>query len=680
MIKINLFVRLWRKLGWTIEETDRALQAFLPAASLPLTAANLGEALKTALIYIAQFKRLDERVKVGKDRRLKLLTLWSNLPTTGSNPLYAQLFLSKSVLKQDTVFDDPLGNYLSQSSVIIKDHLLALQAALSLTANEITSILVDAGETVDSALSMANVSTLYRYSLFAKALKLSVQELIALKSLSGLDPFKPLEAAPVTLAEQVYPYTQTLRFVDVATAVKESGFDVEDLDYFFGHRFDPVGKYQQNPDEVLTLVKSLASELKRIRDEQVISGNLTDDQLRQKFALLLTPDALTAFFAAITGTAEAEDSEGSVNAADRLDPKSFAGEPRIRVSYKEVEMQQRLAWRGLLLDAKKTELETANPSPLLATLLDKVQPLGFNSLTNQIESVLSSLTGTAEYHAIVENVQPAAKLDPEDFKGEGAIRVAYDEARAIQHLTWRGLLLTPKKNELNNAVNSPVLAQLLDSVQTQVMAEAEALINGSLAMLISTLEFQAVDDGVQLADKLDPTRFDPRFSVTYDDAPQWNSATEYQIDDVVSFNGENWIALRANTDVEPENGQDWSGAQGRTQTLSVRGLLSQTKSDQLLQAHNQSPVLLSLLTDIQNQTNAVVQQLRVGLLADNGSNDFDALFAALPDLSDSSEDPRVRLAKVCRAVHHSTSHFSTYSSNTLFDTRCQPRPDRSTPD
>ena len=29
-LKINLFVRLWRKLGWSIEETDRALQAFVP--------------------------------------------------------------------------------------------------------------------------------------------------------------------------------------------------------------------------------------------------------------------------------------------------------------------------------------------------------------------------------------------------------------------------------------------------------------------------------------------------------------------------------------------------------------------------------------------------------------------------------------------------------------------------
>ncbi|MBK9316765.1 MAG: hypothetical protein IPM55_21345 [Acidobacteria bacterium] len=35
-LKINLFVRLWKKLGWTMEETDRALQVFLPTKSANL--------------------------------------------------------------------------------------------------------------------------------------------------------------------------------------------------------------------------------------------------------------------------------------------------------------------------------------------------------------------------------------------------------------------------------------------------------------------------------------------------------------------------------------------------------------------------------------------------------------------------------------------------------------------
>src|SRR5262249_29258151 len=97
-----------------------------------------------ALLYLANVKALNEKLKVGKDGRQKLFTLWSNLPATGKNPLYAQLFLSEGVLKNDRVFDDPLGLYLSKPGVLIKDHLLALQAALNLTADEIVRILTDA--------------------------------------------------------------------------------------------------------------------------------------------------------------------------------------------------------------------------------------------------------------------------------------------------------------------------------------------------------------------------------------------------------------------------------------------------------------------------------------------------------------------------------------------------------
>ncbi|MCE8423791.1 MAG: hypothetical protein J5U16_07665, partial [Candidatus Methanoperedens sp.] len=117
---------MWKKLGWTMEETDRAVQTFLPKNSLPLTGTNIGAALETTLVYLAHLKNLDERVKVGKNSRLQLLSLWSNLSTTGKSPLYGQLFLTRSVLKNDPVFDDPLGNYLSKAGIFVKDHLLAV--------------------------------------------------------------------------------------------------------------------------------------------------------------------------------------------------------------------------------------------------------------------------------------------------------------------------------------------------------------------------------------------------------------------------------------------------------------------------------------------------------------------------------------------------------------------------
>jgi len=116
-LKINLFVRLWRKLGWTIEETDCALQAFVPK-NTPFDAAHLAQSpLRTALIYLAHLKVLDEEVGVGKQSRLKLITLWSDLTTTGKKPLYAQLFLRRSVLMSDAIFDDALGQYLSPAGL-----------------------------------------------------------------------------------------------------------------------------------------------------------------------------------------------------------------------------------------------------------------------------------------------------------------------------------------------------------------------------------------------------------------------------------------------------------------------------------------------------------------------------------------------------------------------------------
>ncbi|OUL29491.1 hypothetical protein BV378_05965 [Nostoc sp. RF31YmG] len=457
LLKLNLFVRLWKKLGWTIAETDRALQKFIPQTALPLTATNLGDAFKTALIYLAHLKTISDRIPVGKDNHLKLLTLWSNLSTTGSNPLYAQLFLTQSVLKNDPVFDDPLGRYLSPEAIQnvaantkfrvvtgniqpvdrlnptafagepaivevnydelrqeqyltyqgiltdekkaqltsvnpslvlakllnlvqieaqefgrIKKHLLALQGALNLTADDIERILTHIGQDFATArLSLDAVSLLYRYSLLAKALKLSIRDLIALKQLSGLDPFKPLAVDLLTNLDGDYPLTQTLQFIEIAEKIKQSAFKIEDLDYLLRDRFDPVGKYRPNPEDNLALVKTLATEIRRIQAEHAIPddpASVSDDVLQQKLALVLPADVVTTFMSMWTGTIEYQASKSSPTA---LDPGAIA-DSRIRLSYDATRQIQRLTFRGVLLDDQKTQLTTGQPA-LFADLLNAVQ-------------------------------------------------------------------------------------------------------------------------------------------------------------------------------------------------------------------------------------------------------------------------------------------------------------------
>ena len=488
-LKINLFVRLWRKLGWTIEETDRALQAFVPK-NTPFDADHLTQSpLRTALIYLAHLKALNEQLRVGKQSRLKLITLWSDLATTGKNPLYAQFFLTQSMLKSDAVFDDALGQYLSKYQVSLENvaagdkidpiafageikiklyydpdklvqhlnytgvltdaekarlalllpnsqvlsqlldavqvishinaHLPALQGALGLTANEIGCILTEVGKSIDTAeLSLANVSVLYQYSLLGKALKLSIQELITLKDLSGLDPFKSLHPDPVASLDDDYPFTQTLRFVEIAGYVKESGLKIEDLDYLLYHHIeDTVGEYRLNNEATLVLMKTLAEGVRTIRAEHAMpddAGSMGEEVLRQKLGLVLPPDIVERFLAMMNQTVEFNATRTGVNLENQLKPEQFIDEPSIRqLNYNDTDQEQKLTFRGVLLDEEKNELKSRLPKPvppdthipsdIFSDLLDDVQ-----------EQALSFFVKNLQKQA--PDVQPEAGfLDAADF-------------------------------------------------------------------------------------------------------------------------------------------------------------------------------------------------------------------------------------------------------------------------
>ena len=384
-IKINLFVRLWKKLGWTIEETDRALRVFLPGGSEWITEATIEEAFRTVLVCLAHLKALDDKVDAGRDSRLKLLTLWADLPTTGRNPLYARLFLTPNVKKIDPVFDDPMGKYLcyfnelsgeyepfdwdpeleedwASGNVAINNHLFGIQAALQLTADETGQILADAGSDIETvALNLANCSLLYRYRLLADSLKLSIRDLIALKAMSGLDPFRALSPVPLEEVEDDFLLTQTLGFVEIVQTVKDSGFRIEDLDYLLAHHLlDPEGKYRDDPAALLTLLKTLAGGLHRIREEHAVPPDpaaFSDDQLRQKLSLVLPPEVAETFFAMWAGTVEYQAVQTDVPPEHQLNPERFADEAAIRVNYDPVLEEQRLIYRGVLLHDERVELD-----------------------------------------------------------------------------------------------------------------------------------------------------------------------------------------------------------------------------------------------------------------------------------------------------------------------------------
>jgi len=373
-LRINLFVRLKRLLGWSTGDLDRALRALLPQANQPVSTTNAAGAFQTGLLYLSHMYTLQHRL--GHDIA-KLLCLWGNIDTFGPRSLYAQLFLTSSVAQKDAVFRDPFGNYLQDPTVLLADHLGAIQAAIGLGALDVQLCLADAGKDPATAvLSLNNVSLLHRYATLAHALHLGIADFIALKALSGLDPFTPLNPTPIQRLADDHPYNQTIQFVDIAHQVRESGLTPDSLNYLLRHQFDPVGKYRFNALLWLGFVKALGAGLRAIQAAQAPPADpsgFTDEVLQQKIALVVPEDAAAMFMGLWTGSIKQSVSVPGVQPAAQLNPATYAAFPQLVLRYDPVTQAQGLTYLGALTDTQATALLSANSAPLFATLIGKVQ-------------------------------------------------------------------------------------------------------------------------------------------------------------------------------------------------------------------------------------------------------------------------------------------------------------------
>jgi hypothetical protein len=336
-LTLNYLVRIWRRLGWTIAETDRALDTFLPSDPDPRTGGAIGSAMASALLGIAHADELAELFG-GAGARRRALFVWSDL----DEHTYRELFLTRSVLSGDTVFDHPEGQYLrwhdgtgfvpfgwdpdqpedpAAGNVPLASHLGAVQAALKLSAGDVSRVLAATGTTLaDAPLNIATLSTLHRWMLMARALRLPVTDLVTLVELTR-DPFTPPPDGPVPDLAHDYPLTRTLRFTRTARDLADSGLTIADLDFLARHRFDPVGRFRAAATPPLPLLRTLSAEIERIGTEHPDPTGttvLTDGQLRSELALVLPADVVESIGAVLAGTADASTLVGGATVGDLL--------------------------------------------------------------------------------------------------------------------------------------------------------------------------------------------------------------------------------------------------------------------------------------------------------------------------------------------------------------------------
>jgi len=625
-VKLNFLVRLWKKLGWTLDETDRALQLFFP--SLPAwNSANFASALsaaaKTALVNLAHLQDLILQLKPSLGVR-GLLPLWSPLPVQGTNPLYAELFLNASVLTSDLAFDDPAGQFPSSASDPLSRHQVTLQGVLGLTADDLTAVLSDAAAQVTNVtvdvngqnvqvpgFSLTNISILYRYSLLAKCLQLSVEDLINLKQMSALEPFKPPISGASTQLSDDFVFTQTLAFIKQVGLVKSSGFTVEDLKYLLRHQFDSVGKYAPDPNPLISLAQAVANGLRQIKAQENLPADLRGwpDALRtwpealveQKLSTLFPTTIVKTLFALLNGAQTYDASQGGVAPGSQI-TTTFPQEPQLVLSYDSTTQTQSLSYRGPLLDWKMAQLLQIDNSPLFAGLLNQIQQESQSSLVRTVEDVLGVWASLVEYEAVQTGVPapingaPLTRIDP-------AVKLSYDQADKVQRLAYRGVLTDAKKNALLAINNAGTMVSLIADIQQQCMSDYRALIGTVLAAWTSLQTYQA-SQGALPANQVDATVFAPypEVQLSYDSSSQ-------------------------------------------TQTLSYKGALTDSVRSKLAQLVSGSTLLGNLLQTVRNQA---VQffQFQAGNMLSATASEIDAYSQPLLGINDAAKQKELKKALV----------------------------------
>lgn len=196
-------LRLAHRLDWSLTDVDRALAAF--------AADDLDEDFLRTLAQAVEIKN-----RLGLHPASRLLVLWGEISWRGRDDLYSRLFLSGAEA-ENPVFQLPAeGPPLADDSQRLAEHAPRLARAFRISIEGLAALFTHFGlDQPSSALSLANVSTLYRAVVLARAVRLSIRNFLDLLTLTAVDPFAGVDA--------------TRHLLDVLDVIRDSDLRLRDI-------------------------------------------------------------------------------------------------------------------------------------------------------------------------------------------------------------------------------------------------------------------------------------------------------------------------------------------------------------------------------------------------------------------------------------------------------------------
>jgi hypothetical protein len=260
--RIHRFVRLQRHVGLSVRELDAAI-------------ASLGGGVLDGACLAAIANLL--ALKSTSDASLfELLAWWGDLWTTvyedGTTSIYQRLFLNPAVRNPvDTAFElNSTGTELETPTPLAESHVATIVAALRITQDDYAAMqakMVAPTAYFSDQLTLSSLSGMYRHASLARQLGLSVRELLALRDVTGIDPFASFETV--------------LEFRDLALDLRKTGVTVAELKYLLQHEFDPYGTVVPPEQSITLFLVELVTEMQRITADVGLDPLVVDPPLSE---------------------------------------------------------------------------------------------------------------------------------------------------------------------------------------------------------------------------------------------------------------------------------------------------------------------------------------------------------------------------------------------------------------
>lgn len=355
-VRLIRFIRLWQKLGLTVEQTDDILAALYPADLATNDEQQLDKGFLKLLPRIGFLYRVMDMLGLSTDSLPQLLACWAPIDTTGANSLYASMFLTTPV--QDPAFKpDAAGELFTGDQKKLLDHEPALCAAFNLTGTEFSTI-INAPEFKDkTALNLDNISAIFRIGWLAHTLQMSVVEFLALTQYSGLNPFAPLDLSPSAPAEP-----PAIQFIRMVQAMSAAGLQpVQALYLIWNH--DLNGKAAPPDSNVTNLAVALRSVFATVNREYALRDDPDGSIAKKLMAQVYGASATDFFFGLLngklttsTGYTFPPPSNPNQSTDDTLSPKIITASHDC-LSYDG--LQQELIYAGVLDDTTESAIDSA---------------------------------------------------------------------------------------------------------------------------------------------------------------------------------------------------------------------------------------------------------------------------------------------------------------------------------